>query len=433
MKAPTAALLALALVFTVLVPLHSDLAAWTWSWWLLASLSCWGWARQPATDSFPVAGSSATRAGPLGWPLIGPAAVALLVACLIGLAMGTWHEEGWRGMRQDGKVLMVLPMVGVLSRLLLDSRIPGSSVPAWREQLGWALGLQLAVAAAVALLWPRAQLPATAIPWATAVALTMAVLGPLVLIRDGVHPDSRAWRIGLTLALLAGATAVVWSRSRAAWVVLPWLMLVAVALAQRPARAVLWSLVVAVLAGGTGVLYDSLQPPQVERGLRLLDLLQELGQLGTPDGASSLGSRVVLWQTAWDSLWQHPLTGIGVSQRIALVQAVIPPEALPDVAPLVHVHQQFLNQAVDHGLPGLLAAVLSAAAPWALAWRAGPGLMRWQCMGIGTVHGTGLLFNANMTHGTYAFNLGLCLMAVLLIRAESEQQARGAGTPAGLR
>jgi O-antigen ligase len=106
---------------------------------------------------------------------------------------------------------------------------------------------------------------------------------------------------------------------------------------------------------------------------------------------------------------------VGVAQRIELVQQVVPPERMSGVAPLVHVHQQFLNQAVDHGLPGLVGALLSAAAPFALAWRARPNVMRWQFLGIGVVHGTGLLFNANMTHGPYAFNVALSLLAVLLM------------------
>jgi O-antigen ligase len=85
----------------------------------------------------------------------------------------------------------------------------------------------------------------------------------------------------------------------------------------------------------------------------------------------------------------------------------------------VHVHQQFLNQAVDHGVPGLLASVLCAAAPFALAWRAAPGAMRWQCLGVGVVHGMGLLFNANMTHGTYAVTYALSLMALVGMHAEA--------------
>ena len=182
------------------------------------------------------------------------------------------------------------------------------------------------------------------------------------------------------------------------------------------------ALALAALALAAGLWYDSQQPAQVERGMRLLDLVQELAQLGQPDAGTSVGSRLVLWEAAWNSLWAHPWTGIGVEQRIALVQSVVPPETLRDVAPLVHVHQQFLNQAVDHGLPGLLAAVLGAAAPFALAWRSPSRTMRWQCLGVGVVHGVGLLFNANMTHGTYAVNLALSLMAIIWMQASTDAQ-----------
>lgn len=404
---------AMAMLFTVLGPLHSDLPSWAWSWWLLAALAAMSASGMPSVGA--LARENLMK-------LIGPAAACLLAACVIGLVMGAWHDEGVRGMRQDGKVLLVLPMVLLLTKVAAAARPAAGNWPGAREALGWAIGLQLLVAAVVALQWPRAWLPATAIPWATAVALGMAVLAPLVWARDGMKPDGRAWRVGLALALLAGAVAVVWSRSRAAWVVLPWLMVVAVMFAARPTRTAVWATLLTAMALGAGLLYDSLQPPQVERGVRLLDLLGELRQMGHPDAGTSIGSRQLLWEAAWSSLWQHPWSGVGVAQRIELVQQVIPPERMTDVAPLVHVHQQFLNQAMDHGLPGLLAAILSAAAPFALAWRAGQGVLRWQCLGIGVVHGVGLLFNANMTHGPYAFNLALALLATLLMHMDDEHR-----------
>jgi O-antigen ligase len=409
----------MALLFTVLGPLHSDLPSWAWSWWLLAAMAGIAGTARLSASGMP---SMDTMAHENQMNLMGPAAACLLAACMIGLLMGAWHGEGVRVMRQDGKVLLVLPMVLLLTKVARTVRPVAGNWPGAREALGWAIGLQLLVAAVVALQWPRAMLPATAIPWATAVALGMAVLAPLVWARDGVKPDGQAWRVGLALALLAGAVAVVWSRSRAAWVVLPWLMVVAVVFSRRTARTAVFATLFAAVAVGAGLLYDSFQPPQVERGVRLLDLLGELRQMGHPDAGTSIGSRQLLWEAAWSSLWQHPWSGVGVAQRIELVQQVIPPERLSDVAPLVHVHQQFLNQAVDHGLPGLLAAMLSAAAPFALAWRAPPGVLRWQCLGIGVVHGVGLLFNANMTHGPYAFNLALALLAALLMHVDDEHR-----------
>lgn len=451
-------LMALALVFTVVGPLRSDLPSWAWSWWLLASLvalALWARARRAAhgqgtTAASPSGVGSGFWPGPMPAPLR-PALLMLLSAALIDLFMGLWHGGGWDLLRQDGKVLLSLPMAWlVLAGLGLQAqqtevyrgqetgwppRRGHSSGPqatglhqpaALYEALCWAMGLQMVVALAVALYWPRAWLPATPIPWATAVALNVAVLAPLALVRPGASGgvdcsfEGRAWRLGLGLAVLAGVVAVVLSRSRAAWVVLPWLGLLVVAFAPRraPAAVAVLAMMGAVL--GAGLWYDSLQPAQVERGMRLLDLVQELTQWSQSDAGTSVGSRLVLWEAAWNSLWAHPWVGIGVEARIALVQTVVPPDTLPDVAPLVHVHQQFLNQAVDHGLPGLMAALLCAGAPFALAWRAPTTTMRWQCLGVGVVHTVGLMFNANMTHGTYAVNFGLVLMAILWMQASRD-------------
>lgn len=409
---------ALALLTTVGLPLHPDAPAWAWSWWLFAALAALVASPSSTPGHSP---ASAVR------HTLGPAMACLLAACLLNALMGAWHGEGWRTMRQDGKVLLALPTIGLLiaGGRLTDAMAKGAgfssddSAARLREAVGWALGLQLVVAMVVALQWPRAWLPATSIPWATAVAMSIAVLAPLALSPDGQASESRAWRAGLALAIVAGLAAVVWSRSRAAWIIMPWLGVLMVALSTRRGRSAVIVSVLSLAAVAAGLWYDSQQPAQVERGVRLLDLLQELQGLDEPDVRTSLGSRWLLWQAGWETLWSHPWTGIGLAERIALVQRVVPPDQLTGVAPLVHVHQQFLNQGVDHGLPGLAAAMLSAAAPFALAWRSGSNLMRWQCFGVGMVHGIGLLFNANMTHGPYAFHLGLTLAAILLMNGRA--------------
>lgn len=405
-------LMALGLLCVVTSPLRSDLPSWAWSWWLVAGVWALGFGR---------------RRGRFGVPAVAaPAVWCLVVACVIDAVMAMWHGDSWIILRQDGKVLLGLWVACVLMGTLPAPSSMGAgptgvlnSASQLREALCWAIGLQMVVAAAVAIEWPRAWLPATPIPWATAVALGMAVLAPLALGRPPGAPNGTAWRVGLGLAVLVGAVAVVLSRSRAAWVIFPWLGLVWVFMSPRKGRALVAVLVAGLAAVGAGIWYDHLQPIQVERGLRLLDLLTELTQWRDPDAGTSVGSRLLLWDAAWSSLWAHPWTGIGITERIALVQQVVPPEQLREVAPLVHVHQQFLNQAVDHGLPGLLASLLCAAAPFALAWRALPGVMRWQCLGVGVVHLTGLMFNANMTHGTYAVGYAVSLMAVMWMNADA--------------
>jgi len=405
-------LAALALLCTVAGPLRRDLPSWAWSWWLLAGL--WALAGGLHRHGLRLPG------------FIMPAVVCPMLACAIDAAMSIWHGGGWVILRQDIKVLLGLVVAWVLMGAAQETagkHVEQSGMMSSGHQLRqavlWAIGLQMLVALAVALQWPRKWLPDTPIPWATAVALSMAVLAPLALGRLTGQHFSAAWRVGLGLAVAAGAAAVLLSRSRAAWVVLPWLGLLGVMSSTRKGLALAAVLGVGAAGLGAGLWYDHLQPVQVERGLRLLDLLHEVSKWSEPDARTSVGSRLLLWEAAWNSLWAHPWTGIGITERIALVQQVVPPETMPEVLPLVHVHQQFLNQAVDHGVPGLVASLLCAAAPFAMAWKALPGVMRWQCLGVGVVHVCGLMFNANMTHGTYAASYALALMAVLWTNAHA--------------
>lgn len=411
-------MLALGLLCVVAGPLRADLPSWAWTWWLLAGVWALGFGTRHSRFAIPAVAA--------------PAMGCLVLACVLDAVMALWHSDSWIILRQDGKVLLGLWVACVLMARLSARSSWGAAVPVGvlnspaelREALAWAIGLQMMVAAAVAIKWPRALLPATPIPWATAVALGLAVLAPLALGRLPGAPQGTAWRVGLGLAVVAGAVAVVLSRSRAAWVILPWLGILWIVMSPRKGLATATATVLGagLAAVGTGLWYDHLQPVQVERGIRLLDLLTELAQWREPDAGSSVGSRLLLWDAAWHNLWAHPWAGIGITERIALVQQVVPPEQFREVAPLVHVHQQFLNQAVDHGLPGLLASMLCAAAPFAMAWRALPGVMRWQCLGVGVVHLTGLMFNANMTHGTYAVGYAISLMVVLWMHADVLQE-----------
>ena len=351
-------------------------------------------------------------------------AALALAACLLDAAMGLWHGEGLRTMRQDGKLaamaLMLMAVLSLSARSGKPTPLPETITRPWgldlRAALIAALAAQLVAAAWVGVSWPRSQLPMTAVPWATSVALTLAVFTPLALASKGRLKGL------LIFAVIAGLVAVVASRSRAAWVVMPWILGLVVLASAKPWRSAWLALVVAFLAVSGGLLYDAQQPVQVERGLRLLDLWSELRSLEWhalegADPGTSTGSRLLMWQAALDAVRAHPWTGIGEAGRVALVQQVVPPERMADLPPLVHVHQQFLNQAVDHGLPGLLAALLSAAGLFALALKAPPGLLRLQLLGVAVVHAAGLLFNANMTHGPYAFAVAATVAAAVLLHA----------------
>lgn len=424
----------------VAIPLHAHVAVWAWALMLAAAVMAW-WAQREGRRTNKEADQEADQEAQEIHRALRAWAGMALVACVIDGAMGLWHGEGLRTMRQDGKLLLAALFTAVLWSAM-QSRAAASAPPRPGLRPGvealWplALTLQMAVAAAVALSWPRADLPPSPLPWAMSVALGLAVLAPLVL----RNPLTDTWGAGLhrragptglqglvMAAVVCGVVAVLWSRSRSAWVVLPWLMVVLVACSQRKARAFAAALAVAALGLAAMLHHDAQQPVQVERGLRLLDLWDELQRLGQPDPSSSTGSRVLLWQAAWHSLVEHPWTGIGMSARIALVQEVVPPHRMMDIEPLVHVHQQFLNQAVDHGLPGLLASMLSAGGLLLLALKVPRGTLQWQLAGVAVVHGAGLLFNANMTHGPYAFATALAVTAAVMMHAAPAASAAPRG------
>lgn len=415
----------------VLTPVWVDAPVWAWGCGLVGALTGAALLQRAAQAQAGDSGLSghsaacaagqallrapsepALRRGLAFWAVLGA------VACAVGLLGGWHHEEGWRTMRQDGKVwLTALMLAWVVSQTGVVRQCLGSMqwLPAHRWIGLWALAcaVQMGLALACAVWLPRADLPVGAIPWATTVAIGVAAAAPwcAAALRKPLEPSPQPWEAWLLASACAmGVVAVVLSRSRAAWVVLPWVLWTAIRHTRRPWRSAAWMGAAAMVALGLALLYDAHQPVAVERGLRLLDLWQEWNQAGPPDPSTSIGSRRLMWAAAWSALLEHPGWGIGAVQRIALVQSVVPPALMPGVEPLLHVHQQFLNQALDHGLPGLIAAVCTAVGPLCVAWQLRGTVAAQSLVGVSLVHTTGLLFNANMTHGPYVFAwcLSLC-------------------------
>ena len=425
-------LMVLATALLVVIPLHAHVAVWSWSFLVIAGTIAWFGHRDCGWPPHSTQVRTALRL----W------AALALVACLIDGVMSLGHGESLNTMRHDGNLLVASVFTLVLWPWAVhrerkvheaSSDSPSSSSqtsPVSRIALNspprdlplaalWpmALVLQMGMAAWVAVAWPRAHLPPSPLPWATGVALSLAVIAPLVREHAPRIGGAAVWRAALWVAVVAGIVAVLGSRSRSAWIVLPWLMVMAVATSRHRIKTTLLTSALAAGALLTVVHHEAQLPVQVERGLRLLDLWEELARVGQPDAGSSTGSRVLMWQAAWQSLLAHPWTGIGMQGRVELVQQVVPPTLMVDIEPLVHVHQQFLNQAVDHGVPGLIAACLSAGALGVLAWKVPAGTLRWQLAGVAVVHVGGLLFNANMTHGPYAFAVAMAVVSAVMMHA----------------
>lgn len=105
------------------------------------------------------------------------------------------------------------------------------------------------------------------------------------------------------------------------------------------------------LAGGIG--------ERFQRGQENLLAVQQAGDISLADQENSVGFRFMMWRFAFEQYLQHPLVGLGKDRFEAARQAYIEQgavsPAMQELFAVAHTHNQYLQELVMRGLPGLIA------------------------------------------------------------------------------
>ncbi len=137
---------------------------------------------------------------------------------------------------------------------------------------------------------------------------------------------------------------------------------------------------------------------------------------------SSVGARLFLWQKAWAAIQAQPLLGYGVESSLMQIENWGRSIQSEEVMRLGHLHNEFLDAWMTHGLLGLLSS---------LTWPLGLSWMCWQLrkshpqtslmlLGILWMHVSASLSNVNLAHNHYGTVLALCIgLALWLGQYES--------------
>jgi O-antigen ligase len=186
------------------------------------------------------------------------------------------------------------------------------------------------------------------------------------------HSNSKTERFIAIAGFACGLLCSFLSGTRSAWLVIPfhcvilfWYLrgqtLPKLGLALKLGIVVLVAAVVATAAMKVNQRYQAL-----ESDITLLD--------EHPDDISSLSARLMLWSGAKMAFLNSPLIGQGPQNRMGKVNEALnlPPEKQ---LTYTHVHNGFLNAAVDGGILGILGVLALLAAPIiaARSKRPGPG------------------------------------------------------------
>lgn len=279
------------------------------------------------------------------------ASLTKLGGLVLGVLLLWWLSVTLQGPAAAPLVALGLVAVGAASVVV------GTAATAWIDKVP--------VLAAVTARLPRfgggvhpnalAALVLMVAPLAAVLATSSTWLGTADLLRLAPHAR-RAGRLAMAAATGLLLFVLLLTQSRAGWLGGLAAAVLLAATAGRRARGVaLAGALAVVLAAGAAA--ERLWPER--QGARSR----------TAGVATAMEDRIAVWQAGLAAAAEHPLLGLGPNMFRAVVHDLYP---LPTSDPgfdVAHAHNQFLQVALDVGLPGLVcyvAVLLAAADSWRL-------------------------------------------------------------------
>jgi len=387
-----------------LSPLHSWIAAWGWLTLGLLALA--------VTDG----------AGQQGTPGMMSAAMAWLAGSLISASLWVTQSIIWQepcckvSMDLDAVLRLMLAAVSIYVIARTRSLVPNGLAG---TRLLYAIALACFLAFVLAAVQGR-YLPGNAIPWAVAMSFLVCLLLPRIF--DAQEAKSCRWLWGA--GALFGLSSILLSQSRGAFGALLWAMFLAIWMHRRhraTAHRSRHRVVAAALLSGllvTAALHLPGDP------MRLNTALQEVNTaLQTKNYNTSLGARIALFRLGWEGFVESPWIGLGAAERARRIHRAgedLPADqrvAFTHVREMGHVHNQYLNNAIDGGLVGLAGLLALQVGLWVAAHRLGrfnrkAGLQLW---GVSWMHALAGLSNVNLAHNYYVLMLALSVGLVFVM------------------
>lgn len=347
---------------------------------------------------------------------------ACLAATAIRIIPHAFWQDDWD--RRHAEFRLVL---GALATIALVKWPPFYRLTSLQKRgIGDALAMACALGMGVTVLYGR-ETPLHAIAWAVSLSFLVCLLAPMVL----APLLSSARRVLWALGVVMGCMGVVLSQSRGVYGLLIWMALASyVAASNRTLlqmstfRLRTWLGLALVFGGFIWLL--SAQPvwlTSVVHRLSEVWIEASLSQSNPGEAANtSVGSRLFLWSKALDAIEVQPWLGYGKENSIAMIKQWGLEINSVQVQKLGHLHHEFLDAWVSHGLMGILSLLVLATGMglvvrklWVPHPRAAQGIL-----GILFMHLTAGLSNTNMVHNYYGAMLSLSISLALVMAASEE-------------
>lgn len=347
---------------------------------------------------------------------------ACLAATAVRIIPHAFWQDDWD--RRHAEIRLVL---GAMATVALVKWPPFYRLMGHQKRsLGDALALACAIGMGVTAIYGR-ETPLHAIAWAVSLSFLVCLLAPMVL-----EPHiSSTRRMLWALAVLMGCMGVVLSQSRGVYGLLIWIALACyVAASNRTLLQMstfsLRTWLALGLVFGSFIWMLSAQPAWLTAVFqRLAEVWIEasMSQSNPSEAANtSVGSRLFLWSRALDAIEAQPWFGYGKENSIAMIKQWGLEINSEQVQKLGHLHHEFLDAWVSHGLMGIISLLVLATGMGLVVrklWVPHP-LAAQGILGILFMHLTAGLSNTNMVHNYYGAMLSLSISLALVMAASEE-------------
>ncbi len=287
----------------------------------------------------------------------------------------------------------------------------------------FALGVSIAHA------YFNVETPSNRINWAG--GLVMLAFAQIALMGQ----SCRARDVAVTiLTLFLFLLSVLLTGARGAYLAIPWLVLsalwVLLLVGQRPALqrvrlTMRFVLPLLVLTAVTVMTVPKVVNVPAQRLQLALEEIQATVVAGDTQNYvnSPVFVRIRFWQRSWEAIKDSPWLGHGRERRIAMIQEWADDAGSREMARHIHVHNEYLNGWLDHGVIGLASTMCFMLGLFVVAVLAGRVKVQVGVgvLGIGVLHVLMSLTDTNTGTNNYGVMMSLS-MAIILLSLERRRQ-----------
>lgn len=295
--------------------------------------------------------------------------------CVVAMAFKavgmTYWDDPWWTRHFDFRILLAAASMPVL---LARFRIS----PEQKAQLIVALVIASGVALFVAyrLAYHDIDTPSNRINWSGGLVMLTCVMLPML--KAELLTVRQKWAVAA--GVVAYILAVLLIGARGAYLAMPWVfgggaMLLAGGMWRSISATKSGRYTTAVLVGMLVIvpvfLPKVLDVPaeRVMQGVSEVRAMVHRDQVDPSAIDTSVGTRLYMWQRSKDMIAESPWIGYGREQRMAFIQTWGAEVQAHIVLSQTHLHSEYINGMIDHGIFGLLSTLTYMAGAVMLSWK----------------------------------------------------------------